>query len=391
MKKTVKDIDVSGKKVIVRVDFNVPLENGRVADDGRIRASLPTIRYLLENAAITILCSHLDRPKGKVSDDLRLNPVADTLSSLLKMDVKKTDDCIGPEVKSAIEELGKGQVLLLENTRFHPEEKENDPEFAKKMASHGEIFVNDAFATAHRAHASTEGIAHHLPSVAGFLMQREMEVLTGVIENPEHPFVAVLGGAKVADKVGVIERLLDTADDLLVGGAMANIFLKAKKIEVGKPLVEEEGVEIAKRLLEKSGGKISLPVDCLIVQDRIDADSEQRVVSVEEIPPGWIIADIGPKTLDLFKEKLKSTGTIVWNGPMGVFEKKSFSKGTMGLAQALAESEATTIVGGGDTGAAITLAGVSNKMTHVSTGGGAFLEFLEGKELPGIAALENKY
>ncbi|MGA9534556.1 MAG: phosphoglycerate kinase, partial [Desulfobacterales bacterium] len=387
----IKDIDAYGKRVLVRADLNVPLEDGRISDDTRIKACLPTLRYLIEKSASVILCSHLGRPKGKVVAGLRLDPVADRLSKLLGRQVKKASDCIGSEVQAAIGDLGAGEILLLENTRFHPEEKNNDPDFAKALARHAEIFVNDAFAAAHRAHASTEGVAHYLPAVAGLLMEREIETLSRVVEHPEHPLVAILGGAKVSDKVGVIEKLLETADSLLIGGAMANIFLKSKKIDVGKSPVEREGIEVAGRILEQAADKISLPVDCLIVKGEISADSERRVVSVDEIPTDWIIADIGPKTLDLFKEKLKSARMVVWNGPPGVFEKEPFSKGTMQLARELAGLDAATIVGGGDTGAAVAQAGVTDKMTHVSTGGGAFLEFLEGKDLPGIAALENKY
>lgn len=391
MQKTIKDIDAYGKRVLVRADLNVPLEDGRISDDTRIKACLPTLRYLIKKSASVILCSHLGRPKGKVVAGLRLDPVADRLSKLLGRQVKKASDCIGSEVQAAIGDLGAGEILLLENTRFHPEEKNNDPDFAKALARHAEIFVNDAFAAAHRAHASTEGVAHYLPAVAGLLMEREIETLSRVVEHPEHPLVAILGGAKVSDKVGVIEKLLETADSLLIGGAMANIFLKSKKIDVGKSPVEREGIEVAGRILEQAADKISLPVDCLIVKGEISADSERRVVSVDEIPTDWIIADIGPKTLDLFKEKLKSARMVVWNGPPGVFEKEPFSKGTMQLARELAGLDAATIVGGGDTVAAVAQAGVTDKMTHVSTGGGAFLEFLEGKDLPGIAALENKY
>lgn len=390
MKKIIKDIDANGKRVLVRADLNVPLEDGRISDDTRIKACLPTLRYLMEKRASVILCSHLGRPKGKVVERLRLDSVADRLSTLLGRQVKKADDCIGSAVEDAIAELGTGGFLLLENTRFYPEEKDNDPEFAKALARPAEIFVNDAFAAAHRAHASTEGVAHYLPAVAGFLMEREIETLNEVVEHPKHPFVAILGGAKVSDKVEVIEKLLETVDYLLIGGAMANIFLKSKKIEVGKSPVEKEGIEVAGRILEEAADKILLPVDCLIVKDSISANSEGRVVNVDEIPLDWIVADIGPKTLSRFKEKLKSAKMVVWNGPPGVFEKEPFSKGTMGLAWQLAGLDAETIVGGGDTGAAVGQAGVADKMTHVSTGGGAFLEFLEGKDLPGIAALENK-
>jgi phosphoglycerate kinase len=390
MKKTIKDIDAHGKRVLVRADLNVPLEDGRISDDTRIKACLPTLRYLIEKRALVILCSHLGRPKGKVVDGFRLDSVADRLSTLLERQVKKADDCIGSAVKNAIGKLGAGEFLLLENTRFHPEEKDNDPEFAKALARPAEIFVNDAFAAAHRAHASTEGVTHYLPAVAGLLMEREIETLNKVVEHPKHPFVAILGGAKVSDKVNVIEKLLETADYLLIGGAMANIFLKSKKIDVGKSPVEKDGIEVAGGILEQAADKVSLPVDCLIVKDAISADSERRVVHVDEIPPGWIIADIGPKTLARFKEKLKSAKMVVWNGPPGVFEKEPFSKGTMELARELGGLDAATIVGGGDTGAAVAQAGVTDKMTHVSTGGGAFLEFLEGKELPGIAALEDK-
>ncbi|MEJ2478155.1 MAG: phosphoglycerate kinase [Desulfobacterales bacterium] len=360
-----------------------------ISDDTRIRACLPTLRYLIEKSASVILCSHLGRPKGKVVEELRLDAVADRLSTLLERHVKKTEDCIGSAVEDAISELGAGEFLLLENTRFHPEEKDNDPEFAKALACLAEIYVNDAFAVAHRAHASTEGVAHYLPAVAGLLMRREIENLSKIIEDPRHPFVVILGGAKVSDKVGVIEKLLETADSFLIGGAMANIFLTAKNIAVGKSPVEEKGIKVAERLLGLAKEKISLPLDCLIVEHEINIDSKQKTVSVNEIPPEWIIADIGPKTLDRFKEKLKSAEMVVWNGPVGVFEKEPFSQGTLQLAHALAGVDAATIVGGGDTGAAVSKAGVADQLSHLSTGGGAFLEFLEGKELPGIAALED--
>ena len=388
-KKTVRDISVKGKRVLVRVDFNVPLENGEVADDTRIRAVLPTIRYLLERGAAVILMSHLGRPKGLVQEDLRLDPVGRRLSELLGQEVVKVDDCVGPEVERATKSLQPGQVLLLENLRFHPEEEENDQGFARQLASLADVYVNDAFGTAHRAHASTTGVTEYLPSVAGLLMERELQVLGDALANPTRPFVAVLGGAKVSDKIGVIRNLLSKVDLLLVGGGMANTFLKAQGYQVGESLVEDDSLALAKDILAQAGGKLVLPVD-VVVADAFADDANSQTVGVEQVPPGWRILDIGPRTVGLFEDRLRSAGTVVWNGPMGVFEFPRFAAGTIALASSLASAPATTIVGGGDSIAALQQAGLAEKMTHVSTGGGASLEFLEGRVLPGVEALEDR-
>jgi len=388
-KKTVKDINVTGKRVLVRVDFNVPLAEGKVADDTRLRAALPTIQYLLDQGAKVILMSHLGRPKGKVVEELRMDPVAERLSELLGRPVRKLDDCVGDAVKAAVAEMRPGDVILLENTRFHPEERKNDPQFAKKLAELADVFVNDAFGTAHRAHASTVGVAQYLPAVAGLLMEKELNFLGKALESPEHPFVALLGGAKISDKIGVIENLLTRVDALLIGGGMANTFLKAQGYEVGQSLVEDESLGVAKELLERAGEKLALPVDA-VVADRFAADAASKAVSVDEVPPDWRILDIGPRTVELFKEKLAEARTVVWNGPLGVFEFPKFAAGTEAIARFLADLEATTIIGGGDVVAAVRRAGVADRITHVSTGGGAALEFLEGKELPGVAALLDK-
>jgi len=388
-KKTVRDVDVRGKRVLVRVDFNVPLAEGKVADDTRIRAALPTIRYLIEQGARVILMSHLGRPKGQVKEELRMAPVAARLSELLGQPVLTADDCIGPQVQALVKELKPGQVLLLENTRFHPEERKNDPDFARELASLAEVYVNDAFGTAHRAHASTEGVAHYLPAVAGFLMEREIEFLGKALESPERPFVAILGGAKISDKIGVIENLLGKVDVLLIGGGMANTFFKAQGYEVGESLVEDESLDTAREMLAKAGDKLVLPVD-VVVADAFAADAQSKIVGVDAVPAGWRILDIGPRTVALFKDKLAGAKTVVWNGPMGVFEFPKFATGTVEIAKALAELDAMTIIGGGDSVAAVYQAGLADKMTHISTGGGASLEFLEGKTLPGIAALADK-
>jgi phosphoglycerate kinase len=388
-KKTVRDIAVKGKCVLVRVDFNVPLENGEVADDTRIRAVLPTIRYLLDRGAAVILMSHLGRPKGLVQEDLRLDPVGRRLSELLGQEVAKVDDCVGPEVERATKSLQPGQVLLLENLRFHPQEEENDQGFARQLASLADVYVNDAFGTAHRAHASTTGVTEYLPSVAGLLMERELQVLGDALANPTRPFVAVLGGAKVSDKIGVIRNLLSKVDLLLVGGGMANTFLKAQGHQVGESLVEDDSLALAKDILAQAGGKLVLPVD-VVVADAFADDANSQTVGVEHVPPGWRILDIGPRTVGLFEDRLRSAGTVVWNGPMGVFEFPRFAAGTIALASSLASAPATTIVGGGDSIAALQQAGLAEKMTHVSTGGGASLEFLEGKVLPGVEALEDR-
>ncbi|HDN79718.1 MAG TPA: phosphoglycerate kinase [Chloroflexi bacterium] len=388
-KKTIRDVDVKGKRVLVRVDFNVPLADGKVADDRRIRAALPTIQYLLDHGAAVILMSHLGRPKGKVVPELRMDPVAERLSQLLGQPVRKLDDCIGPEVEAAVRAMKPGDVILLENTRFHPEERKNDPEFARKLASLADLFVNDAFGTAHRAHASTVGVARYLPAVAGFLMERELRFLGQALESPERPFVALLGGAKISDKIGVIRNLLSKVDALLIGGGMANTFFKAQGYKVGDSLVEDEAIDTAKGLLDEAGDKLILPVD-VVIADKVAPDAAVKTIKVGDVPAGWRILDIGPETVEFFKGKLQGARTVVWNGPMGVFEVEPFAKGTFAIAEALAELEgATVIVGGGDSAAAVEKAGVADRITHVSTGGGASLEFLEGKELPGVAALED--
>jgi phosphoglycerate kinase len=390
MKMNVKDIDVADKKVLVRVDFNVPLENGNaVADDSRIRAALPTIQHLIYKGARILMCSHLGRPKGTVVDALRLDPVAKRVSELLDREVHKLDDCIGPKVTDAARNLEPCGIILLENTRFHEGEADNDAEFASRLAEPADIFVNDAFAAAHRAHASTEGVAHYLPAVAGLLMEREIRILDRVLKDPEHPFVALLGGAKISDKIQVVEKLLERLDALLVGGGMANTILKAKGIDVGRSFVEENSIQAARDLLDKAGDRFVLPVDAVIAED-MENQSNHRIVSIHEIPEEWKIVDIGPQTVDLFRDKLSSVRLAVWNGPLGVAEKKPFDKGTVALAEFLAETDATSIIGGGDTGAVIKPLGIDDRITHISTGGGAFLKYMEGRELPGIAVLKDK-
>lgn len=388
-KKTIRDTDVKGKRVLVRVDFNVPLDDGKVADDTRIRAALPTIQYLIEQGARVILMSHLGRPKGKVREELRLTPVAERLAELLDRPVAMAVDCVGEEVEAAVDRLRPGDVLLLENLRFHPDEEANDPGFVSRLASLGEVYVNDAFGTAHRAHASTEGVAHRLPAVAGFLMEKELNFLSKALENPEQPFVAILGGAKISDKIGVVDNLLGKVDALLIGGGMANTFLKAQGYQVGQSLVEEESLPLAQELLDKVGRKLVLPVD-VVVADKFDAEAQSKIVGVEEVPPEWRILDIGPATVERFAQELYTAKTVVWNGTMGVAEFPQFAAGTQAIIEMLAESQATTIVGGGETTAAVQQAGLVEKMTHVSTGGGASLEFLEGKTLPGVAALADR-
>jgi phosphoglycerate kinase len=386
-KKTIRDVDVRDKRVLVRVDFNVPLAEGVVTDDTRIRAALPTLQYLLDQGATLILCSHVGRPKGEVVDTLKMDPIAHRLAELLDRPVTKLDDCIGPEVEAAVQGAGPGAVIVLENTRFHPGEKANDPAFAAQLAALADLYVDDAFGSAHRAHASTEGVTHYLPAVAGFLMEKELEFLGGALALPQKPFVAILGGAKISDKIGVIENLLDRVDALLVGGGMANTFLKADGYDVAESLVEDDSLDMARDLIERGGNRLVLPVD-VTVADRFDADAFSQVVTVAEVPPRWRILDIGPRTLELFQERLAGARTVVWNGPMGVFEFEKFAQGTEAVARMLAAlPEATTIIGGGDSAAAVKRTGLADKMSHISTGGGASLEFLEGKTLPGVEAL----
>ena len=387
-KKSLHDIDTASHKVLVRVDFNVPLKDGQVADDTRIQAALPTIEHLQRQGARIILCSHLGRPKGQPVPELSLRPVAEKLSEIMGENVSFVEDCVGLQVIDTVNELWPGQILLLENTRFHPGETKNDPSFASELASLAEIFVNDAFGTAHRAHASSEGVAHLLPSVAGFLMEKELSYLGDVLADPKHPFTAILGGAKVSDKIGVVRSLLKNADTLLVGGGMANTFLASQGYQLGNSLVEEGSLTLAAEILEQAGDSLLLPMDA-VVADSFDAQANSQVVLVGNVPEGWMILDIGPQTIERFKEVLQDSRLVVWNGPMGVFEFAPFAKGTEAIAKVVAESDAISVVGGGDSAAAIRQAGLTDKISHVSTGGGASLEFLEGKELPGVAALDD--
>ena len=388
-KKTVRDIDIKGKRVLMRVDFNVPMQDGKVTDDKRIRASLPTIKYVLDQGASLILMSHLGRPKGGPDPEFSLHPAADVLSSLLGIPVKMAPDPVGPEVEKMAKELKPGEVLMLENTRFHPGEEKNDLDLARQWAALADVYVNDAFGSAHRAHASTEGVARFLPAVAGFLMEKELEYLSRAVSNPEHPYIAILGGAKISDKISVVETLLSKADKLIIGGGMANTFLAAKGYNMQDSLVESASIETAKSILDKSGDKLLLPIDAVIA-DKFDAEANTQVVDVDKIPPGWRMMDIGPKSIEAFKDALRGAKLIVWNGPMGVFEMPKFAEGTFAIAKILADSGATTVIGGGDSASAVKKAGVAKQMTHISTGGGASLEFLEGKELPGVAALMDK-
>ena len=392
-KKTIEDIDVSGKKVLVRCDFNVPLdENKNITDETRINAALPTIKYLLEHGAAVILCSHLGRPKGEFNMKYSLAPVAKRLSEKLGFEVKLAKDVIGPDAKKLAAEVKPGQAVLLENVRFHAEEEKNDPAFAKELASMADIYVSDAFGTVHRAHASTAGVAQYLPAVAGFLIGKELNFLGKAVTDPERPFVAILGGAKVKDKIGVITNLIEKVDTLLIGGGMAYTFMKATGGEIGNSLCDDERLSLALELLDKAkakGVKLLLPIDNVCGKEFKD-DTEQMICESGKIPEGWEGLDIGPKTVELFSKEIKAARTVVWNGPMGVFEMPNFAKGTLAIATAMAESDATTIIGGGDSAAAVTQMGLAGKMSHISTGGGASLEFLEGKTLPGVAALNDK-
>lgn len=392
-KKTVVDIDLKGKKVLVRCDFNVPMDKEQnITDNRRIVAAIPTIKYLLEQNCKVILCSHLGRPKGEVKKEFSLEPVAKELSRLLGKEVIMAKDVIGEDAKAKANALQEGEVMLLENVRFHREETDNDPEFSKQLASLAEVFVNDAFGTAHRAHASTEGVTKYLPAVSGFLIEKELKFLGEALENPERPFVAILGGAKVSDKIGVIDSLLEKVDKLMIGGGMAYTFFKAQGYEVGNSLCEPDKCDLALELMEKAkekGVKFILPIDTKVGKE-FKPDTESKTVAWTEIPEGWEGFDIGEKTIEMFKEELKDAKTVIWNGPVGLFEFEQFAIGTNAIAKALAELDACKIIGGGDSAAAVEKAGLASKMTHISTGGGASLEFLEGKKLPGIEALQDK-
>lgn len=387
-KQTVLDVDLKGKRVLMRADFNVPLKDGVITDDTRIQAALPTIKYILEQGASLILMSHLGRPKGK-TPELTLKPVAEHLGSLLGKNVIMAPDVVGDAVEALAGAMQPGDVMVLENTRFYNEEKNNAPDFAKQLASLGDIFVNDAFGTAHRAHASTEGVTKYLPAVAGFLIGKEIDFLGRATGNPDRPYVVILGGAKVSDKIAVIKNMLSKADKVLIGGGMANTFFKAQGLEMGDSLVEDDVLDTAKALMAEAGDVLMLPVDA-VVADAFDNDANRKVVAVDAVEPGWRILDIGPATVAQYEETLASAKTVAWNGPMGVFEMPNFAVGTFAIAEALAEIDATTIIGGGDSASAIKQAGVADKVSHVSTGGGASMEFLEGKTLPGIAALQDK-
>jgi phosphoglycerate kinase len=390
-KRSLQDLDARGKRVLVRVDFNVPLDGGRITDDTRIRAAVPTIKALTGQDAKVILVSHLGRPDGKVSEKLRLAPVAERLRELLGTAVETAPDCVGPEAQRAVEALQPGGVLLLENVRFHAEEEKNDPEFAKQLASLADLYVNDAFGTAHRAHASTEGVARHLPSAAGLLMQKEIEIMGRALLRPDRPFIAIVGGKKVSDKIGVLNNLIQRADKILIGGAMANTFFKAHGLDIGKSYYEEDAVDVASTLVKEARAAekaLLLPRD-VMVATAIDPNAMHHVVPITEIPPVQMAVDIGPATIEQFKKELRDAKTVIWNGPMGVTEIEAFATGTREIARALGEVDGTTIVGGGDSVAALEQANLADKITHVSTGGGASLEFLEGRDLPGVAALSD--
>lgn len=392
-KQTIKDIDLKGKRVFCRVDFNVPMSEGNVTDETRIKAALPTIQYLSEQGAKVILASHLGRPKGQVVEELRLTPVAKRLSELLGKDVAKTDEAYGDTVKAEIEKMSEGDVLLLENVRFYPGETKNDADLAKEFAALADVYVNDAFGAAHRAHASTAGVAEHLPAAAGFLLEKELEVLGKALTTPERPFTAIIGGAKVKDKIGVIDNLLEKVDNLIIGGGLAYTFVKAQGHEVGKSLLEEDKIDLAKQFMKKAedkGVKFYMPVD-VVVADDFSNDANTKVVPIEEIPSDWEALDIGPKTQEQYASVIKDSRLVIWNGPMGVFEIEKFANGTKAVAQALADAADTySVIGGGDSAAAVEKFDLADKMSHISTGGGASLEFMEGKELPGVSALNDK-
>lgn len=392
-KKSVKDVALKGKRVFCRVDFNVPMQDGQVTDETRIRAAIPTIEYLIDHGAKVILASHLGRPKGQVVEELRLTPVAKRLTELLRKEVKKADEAYGDTVKAVISTMNDGDVLLLENVRFYAGEEKNDPKLAKAFAELADLYVNDAFGAAHRAHASTEGIAHHLPAVSGLLMEKELDVLGKALSNPERPFTAIIGGAKVKDKIGVIENLLDKVDHLIIGGGLAYTFVKAKGHEIGKSLLEEDKIELAKSFMEKAeekGVKFHMPVDAVIADD-FSMDANVKTVSIEEIPADWQALDIGPKTAEIYSAVIQNSKLVIWNGPMGVFEWQKFAGGTRAVAESLAEANDTySVIGGGDSAAAVEKFHLADRMSHISTGGGASLEFIEGKALPGVVALNDK-
>ncbi|MTW87575.1 phosphoglycerate kinase [Virgibacillus dakarensis] len=391
-KKTLKDLEVKGKKVFCRVDFNVPMNEGKVTDDTRIRAAMPTINYLIEQGAIVILASHLGRPKGQVVEELRLDPVAKRLSDLTGKEVIKTDAVYGEEVDKAISELQEGDVLLIENVRFEPGEEKNDPALVDAFAAMADLYVNDAFGAAHRVHASTTGVAEKLPAAAGFLMEKEIRVLGKALENPERPFTAIIGGAKVKDKINVIDNLLDKVDNLIIGGGLAYTFIKAQGHEIGKSLLEEDKLDLAKQFMKKAeekGVRFVLPVDAVVADD-FSENADTKIVPIDEIPADWEALDIGPETRNLYSEIVTASKLIIWNGPMGVFEMNAFAGGTMAVAKALANTEGYTVIGGGDSAAAVEKFGFADEMDHVSTGGGASLEFMEGKELPGVQALDDR-
>ncbi|MGE7673519.1 phosphoglycerate kinase [Lysinibacillus sp. NPDC094403] len=391
-KKTMKDIDVKGKRVFVRVDFNVPMADGAITDETRIRAAIPTIEYLVEQGAKVILASHLGRPKGEVKEDMRLTAVGVRLAELIGKPVTKLDESIGKEVEEAVANMQNGDMILLENVRFHAGEEKNDPALAEQFAKLADVYVNDAFGAAHRAHASTEGIAKHVPAVSGFLMQKELDVLGKALSNPEHPFTAIIGGAKVKDKIGVIESLLEKVDHLIIGGGLSFTFIKAQGHDIGKSLLEEDKIDLAKSFIEKAkakGVQLHMPIDA-VVANEFSKDAETKIVDVDAIPSDWMGLDIGPKTAAKYAEVIKNSKLIIWNGPMGVFEMDKFANGTKTVAEAMATTAGYTVIGGGDSAAAVEKFEVADKMDHISTGGGASLELMEGKELPGIVALNDK-
>lgn len=391
-KKSVKDIDVKGKRVFVRVDFNVPMEDGKVTDDTRIRAALPTIQYLVDEGAKVILSSHLGRPKGEVKEELRLTAAGERLAELLGKPVKKLDESVGENVKAVVAAMEDGDIVLLENVRFHAGEEKNDPALTKQFAELADVYVNDAFGAAHRAHATTAGIAEFLPAVSGFLMQKELDVLGKALADPERPFTAIIGGAKVKDKIDVINHLLEKVDNLIIGGGLSYTFTKAQGHEVGTSLLEEDKIDLAKSFIKKAedkGVNFYMPVDA-VVADEFSKDANTKVVDIDKIPADYMGLDIGPKTAEIYADVIKNSKLIIWNGPMGVFEMDAFANGTKAVANAMAETEGYTVIGGGDSAAAVEKFGVAEKMSHISTGGGASLEFMEGKELPGVVALNDK-